>query len=550
MIGLIAILLPVLMLLVMFVWGLVIGLKRTRVRFICVALSFVGSLILALWVKNVESGAVLDFLTSKAGGNEFLSAVLGEEGLRDALLHCGGAIAAPWVFLGTFVLLCSVSAVVCSILFFVFRMGKKNESDVDDIDLYESGFIDLFGGYRLYGEISLFSDFGEQAFKNGGFIRVGVYALVQTMLTLFVILTPVVSTIDFVPVVIDSACEIGIVDKADGGDGLITQDKLLGTVDEINETLLVKAYRKLGGDALCHAMETFEVAGDEYHLHDEVGVIADFVMNIMKLYGKQIEDYTEAEIEILRAIDEDMHDSALLPTVAGDLIYLVTEGWLDPSGSRVVFGMEKPSFEKDTTSMVAEPFDHILEAFHKDAHDLEKLRADFDTMERTMEILIHNGVIGSMNAENTNTMVELLTHGNTIDLLLAEFDKNDSFEPLSDDITRIGMRAMGSTLKIPSGAGENYGQFTGDLANKLNVMNGEGLTAEEQKVQLTATIRENYAQQAGKELEMSDEVVGLYADVLIKEFEGKEDVTGEDLQKFFDSYAGIQSDDAQSEAVA
>ena len=545
MIGLIALLLPMVMLAVMFLWGLVIGLRRTRVRFICVAVSFVGSMLLALWVKNVESGAVLDFLTSKAGGNAFLSALLGEEGLRDALLHCGGAIAAPWVFLGTFVLLCSVSAVICSILFFVFRMGKK-ESDIDEIDLCESGYIDLFGGYGLYGEISLFSEFGEQAFKNGGVIRVAIYALVQTMLTIFVILTPVVSTIDFVPVVIDSATEIGLVQKEDGDKGIVTQDQLLETVDEINKTPLVKAYRVLGGDALCHSMETFAVEGDNYHLHDEFGVIADFVVNIMKLYGKQIQDYTEAEIEVLRAIDEDMHDSAFLPTVAGDLIYLVTDGWLDPTGSRAVFGMEKPNFDKDTTSMVAEPFDHILEAFHKDAHDLEKLRADFDTIERTMEILIHNGVVGSMNAENTNTMVELLTHGNTIELLLAEFDKNDSFEPLSDDITRIGMRAMGSTLKIPSGSGENYGQFTGDLASKLNVMNGEGLTVEEQKAELTITIRESYAQQAGKELEMSDEVVGLYADVLIKEFEGKEDVTDEDLQKFFDSYAGIQSEDAQS----
>ena len=151
--------------------------------------------------------------------------------------------------------------------------------------------------------------------------------------------------------------------------------------------------------------------------------------------------------------------------------------------------------------MFAEPFDHILEAFHNDAHDIKALRADFVTLEHIIEILVHSGVTQSMNEAQTNEMVELLTHGDTIDLLLAEFDLNPSFEPLSDDITKIGMRAMGSTLKIPSGSSENYGQFTGDLASKLNVMNGEGMTPEEQKAELTTTIRESYAQQAGKELE-------------------------------------------------
>ncbi len=546
MIGLIALLLPLAMFLVMTLWGLVIGLKRTRVRFICVALSFVGALILALSLKKVDTGALINSLISKVGDNEFLTALLEEASLRDALFNCGGAIIAPWVFLGAFVLLCSASAVVCGILFIVFRIGKKSNPEDDEVDFYESGYIDLFGGYGLYGEVSLFGDFGEMAFRNGGVLRIALYALVQTLLTLFVILTPVVSTVDFVPVVVDSACEMGLVQNEDGDKGLIGKDKLLTTVDEIDETALVKVYRVLGGNALCDSLSTFTLDGEEYRLNEEFGVISDFISNITKLNGKQVQDYTEAELAVLRDINADMNESVFLPTVAGRLIYLVTDGWLDESGSRAVFGVEKPVFDKDTTSMFAEPFDHILEAFHNDAHDIKALRADFVTLEHIIEILVHSGVTQSMNEAQTNEMVELLTHGDTIDLLLAEFDLNPSFEPLSDDITKIGMRAMGSTLKIPSGSSENYGQFTGDLASKLNVMNGEGMTPEEQKAELTTTIRESYAQQAGKELEMSDEVVGLYADVLIKEFEGKEDVTDEDLQKFFDSYSGIQSEDAQS----
>ena len=161
MIGLIALLLPLAMFLVMTLWGLVIGLKRTRVRFMCVAVSFVGALILALSLKKVDTGALINSLISKVGNNEFLTALLEEASLRDALFNCGGAIIAPWAFFGAFVLLCTGSAVVCGILFIVFRIGKKSDPEDDEVDFYESGYIDLFGGYGLYGEVSLFSDFGE-----------------------------------------------------------------------------------------------------------------------------------------------------------------------------------------------------------------------------------------------------------------------------------------------------------------------------------------------------------------------------------------------------
>ena len=475
--------------------------------------------------------------------NNVLSQILQEEGLSGALLQCIGAMTAPGIFLLLFTVLCVISGIICGILFFVFRFGRKRNSD-EGFDYHDAGYVDLIGDYGMYGEIDVHGEMDDDedtsARRRSGFIRVAIYAAAQVLLTCFVILTPVVSTLNFIPEVIDSVGEMGWVKGEDG------KTDLLKKTDELNETLLVKSYRALGGDAVCNTMATFKVADQKYTLHDEIGVLADFISNVSKLGGKQIQDYTDAEIEVLRAIDDDMHKSVFLPTVSGDLIYLVTDAWLDVSGTGSALGIAKPSFDKDTTSMFVDPFNHVLEAFHNDAHNVEALRADFTTLEHTMEILIRSGVIASMNESQTNSLVELLCKGDTLDQLLAEFDKNSSFAPLTDDITKIGMRAMGSTLKIPSGAteNENYEQFTGDLASKLNDMNSQGLTAEEQKAQLTVTIRETYSDQMGENLELSDEVVGLYADVLVKEFEGKEEITPEDMQKFFDSYSGVQSEDA------
>jgi len=538
-IGLLALLLPLVTLLIMFAWGLFLGLKRTRIRFICVAVSFVLSMIFAISIKHLHADTVLNFLNSSAiaGKSESLSVILGSEGLCETLLQFGGALISPWVFLIVFVLLCSISWIVCNLIFLISSMVRKNDPDLEEDEFRDDLYMDFYGDAEpLY----------EDRTKKKGIVRVAIYAVAQVLLTFFVILTPVVTTLDCVPAVLDAACEIGYVKKESQDANALKKDQIMGKLDEFNKSPLVVCYRALGGNAMCHELTAFEVEGQKYELHTELGYISDFVADIFKLNGLKIQNYTEAEIEVLRDIDAELHESVLLPVVAGDLIYIITDAWLDETGPRPILSMQKPKFEEDTTSMVAEPFDHILEAFHKDAHNIEALRADFDTVERTMEILIHSGVIASMNENQTNAMVELLNSGNTLEQLLAEFDKNPSFAPLSDDITKIGMRAMGSTLKIPSESGEAYNQFTGDLASKLSDMNSQGLTPEEQKTQLTATIRETYEQQAGEKLDLSDDVVGLYADVLVKEFEGKEEITAEDMQKFFDAYAGVKSDDSQS----
>ena len=43
---------------------------------------------------------------------------------------------------------------------------------------------------------------------------------------------------------------------------------------------------------------------------------------------------------------------------------------------------------------------------------------------------------------------------------------------------------------------------------------------------------------------MSDEVVGLYADVILEEFDGRDDVTADEMAQFFESYSGIEQPDA------
>ena len=195
--------------------------------------------------------------------------------------------------------------------------------------------------------------------------------------------------------------------------------------------------------------------------------------------------------------------------------------------------------------MVAEPFDLLLRGFHQDARDVSALVRDFDTAERIVEILVHDGVFESMKGDTTNNLIKILSGGTTVKSLLVELESNPSFTDLATSIKKIGMRAVVSSIKMEAAdveLGEQYvKEYSNEAADAINQFNAEGLTREEKKEKLTETLKENYATKTGKDMELEDEVVGIYADVLLDEFGDKENVTSEDVEAFFNTYAGIES---------
>ena len=525
--GLIAFLIAVVLAIV---WGMFIGVKRTRIRFICVLVSFMVALIMAFAFKNIHTVVMMEHLGPMLAnsGLEPLLFLWNSEPLHEVVSVCGGALIAPWVFMIVFVLLSVVSWLVCAVVFFIKSMYSKKIPVFDE-----------------YGEVVEEYGYEEAPRARRPFAQTVIYAVAQALLTVFVLLTPLVSTLNYLPDLVDEVAEAGILARESEDANALSANQLLSGMEGLNKTPLVVGYRLMGGNAICNGFARIEVDQQVSSLPVELKAITEFGLDMFRLYGLQIQDYTTNEIKLLREVDKDMNESVFLPVVSGEFIFHVTDAWLDENGPRPFLGMTKPVFDKNTTSMAAEPFDEILNAFHKDAYDVELLRDDFDTVERMMEILINNGVIDSMNENKTNLLVEILNDGPTVEQLAKECDKNPSFYPVKDDIIRIGMRSMGSSLKIPANAEQIYGQFTDDLASKVNSLNNDpNMTPEERKDALTASIRETYKDQSGKELNVTDEVIGLYADVLLEEFEGRQDITADEMNKFFEAYAGVESEDS------
>ena len=176
MVGFMSILIPVLAMLIAFAWGILLGLRRVRIRFITVAACLVVSLIVTFIAKDQTYSAIrplLEQLVSGAGstGTELLSFLQGTAPLQAALAACGGAVVAPAVFFAVFIALTVVSGIITYLVFLI------------------TGIVHLATGTGKPRRSPL---------------RILPYAVLQVLITVFVVMAPVASYVECLPPVVDA----------------------------------------------------------------------------------------------------------------------------------------------------------------------------------------------------------------------------------------------------------------------------------------------------------------------------------------------------------
>ncbi len=505
MVGFLSLLIPAVVILIAVAWGFALGVKRVQIRLICVGASFVIALIGAFIVKNIQYADLVGFMGSMEGdlAKEFLAFLNTNAPLQSVLTSAGGAVVAPIAFVAIFLLLAIASGIVCGIIFLITAILSPKP-------------------------------------KQKAPVRIIVFSVVQMLLTIFVIMTPLTTYLDFAPDVVDAVVEMGVLTENSENAEDVSVEKVRTFVNDLNKAPLCGIHRVLGGKALSNSLSSFVVGEETTTLSAEVGPISRFAANIIKLTKNNIKNYGDAEAKALRNLSDCFEESKLLPTVADEIIYGATDAWLDVSGENKFLGVERPKFEDPTTAMFSDAFQHILEAFHSDSKNIPQLRRDFNTLANLVQIMAEDKVFEAMQEPSTNAIVVKLSSGTTVQRMIEELGKNSSFKILIGDITNIGMRAIGSSLKIPENAEEIYQQFTDDIAASMNALKAAGMTREEQKTELTKTIKDAFAE-SGNQLNLDDEVVGLYADTLLEDFDNYETITSNDVAEFFQVFTEVAS---------
>lgn len=506
--GFLSLLIPVIMLLIVFAWGILLGLRRVRVRFICVAVSFILALIAAYTVKGVQYADLAAYLdgamqSASGVGADVWSFVQASETIQQVITASSGAIIAPIAFFAVFIALCTVSGIVSYLVFLIV------------------------------GIIRLVLKRGRRKRKP---IRILLYSVAQVVLTVIVVVTPVACFLDCLPPLLDAVATIEEKSENSENAELADLETVQNAVQDANKAPLIVVYRALGGRGLCSGLTSFEVDGQKTVLSKEVGSIANFAAQLYTLTDSDLEEYGAEESETIRKLNTYFGDSKLLSAVAGELIYGATDAWLDESGEGSFLGLAKPTMEGASATVFADSFDHLLIAFHGDARNTDALCADFSTVANIIEILANGGVFATFSDSDTDEMVQTLTSGNTVQLLVDELNKNSSLSILVDDIKAIGMRALGTSLQISDENKETFYQFTDEIAEVLNGVLADDKTVEEQKTEIAGSIREAYEKNTGEELPLDDSVIGLYAEVLLNDLAEYDTVTADDVANLFEAY--------------
>ena len=307
-------------------------------------------------------------------------------------------------------------------------------------------------------------------------------------------------------------------------------DMIKGIVSELNDSPAFVVYRSVGGGLLTDVFMTMHVADTDVKLEDEIDtylVLAGLVMDMLET--ESLTEYGTREADIMRQLGVHFGDSKILTPVAGDVLYGVTDAWLN---GEAFLGKEKPDLGEN--SALFDPFlQTLMEIIHGDAHQNEQLNADVITLTEMGAIMTEAGVLA--NLENTDELMSTLSGSGVIKQLITVLGTNNSMKRLIPEVTNLGVRAIGQTLNIPENVEAVYGQFMDEVASSLNEIKQ---LPEDQQVEALSGKLDTAFDNAG--IAIDEEVLDFYAASMVHDLitnNPNEEVTDADVQAFFLLYA-------------
>ncbi len=410
-----------------FLWGLLRGVARTRIRIISIAVSFVMAILCTVFLKSLLAGPwsmenlVVPLL------NSFEITILGDllnmsQTLNEVLLGCVGAIAAPILFVICFI--------VCSLITWI---------------IYQVVALCMHGTLRR---------------QNQGLrlkaVRLLPYAAVSALLLVMVLMVPVSVYSDIAPTVTDELTEAGILE----GETADTVNQVLDDyVKPLDESFSMKAFRTLGGNAICDLFTDFKVRDKTTNLNDEVGIVTDFGCNIYRLSKSEFTQYSSEEASVILAVADSFDRSELLPVIVGEVVYNAADSWL--KGDKFL-DIEKP----DMGGLFNPFFDTVLRILQKDAQNTDALQADIRTLAELISTLANHQIFAHLS--DPTALLTQLDSAGALDEIINCLGKNQSMKVLIPEITNLGIRAMADSLGIPADNLAIYEDLLDDIAQSLN----------------------------------------------------------------------------------
>lgn len=475
------------------VWAMFRGLAKARIRGISVLVCAILAVVITLLTRNsllngdLVNETILPLLQESENA-QIIELLQISQTLNITLLNVVVSLITPLMCLVIFMLLSFITWIAFLVVTMVFSQPLSDSND------------------RAVARLP----------------RSIVWGVVQGLAVVAIVLLPISSYAEVGEAVISGVVESGMIQEEADEEALrVTLEE---TVKPLNSGF-VSVYRALGGKALCNSITDFEVNEQKVHLADEVDSIASFAGNIIAISQSKMAEYGAYEASQFRAMADSFDESVLLPTIAGEIVYNVTDKW---QNGGTFMGAAKPSMG-EMGGLVDPFFNTLLDVLHDDSvpQRTEALQADIHTVGEMVALLAEKNVFANMS--NPDEMLTALGGDGVVTGLVTLLGQNESMKVLVPEITYMGVRAISSTLGIPADYQEVHGKFMDDVAYALNKT--RNLPEDQQVDTLTTDLKKSF-DEAG--IKIDPELINCFAVSMINDIvEPVETTTVADVEDFF-----------------
>ena len=291
-------------------------------------------------------------------------------------------------------------------------------------------------------------------------------------------------------------------------------------VHPITDNWFIKAgYNTVGRPAFTHMTETV-YKDTEFGLESEAIAATGLFGKVVDFTSSDFSKMDEQSVQDLHGIVDTLDDSVVIPEIMASLISGMCDNW---ASGETLLGMEKPALGE-----LLDPSVDVLLGLLATTEG-KTLVADLNTLLDVMDMLVRHEIFENLG--DSDKLMDILSQNpQLISELQATFEKNEHLAPMSAEIKRLCVRAVTQTLDM-----ENT-ELTGKLTDSINSYKDQP----EKLSQELGVIVQDYLDEQGVAATVGTELTDEMAAAIGKEFEGRDDVSEEEVIDFVLNYASTQ----------
>ena len=379
--------------------------------------------------------------------------------------------------------------------------------------------------------------------KEKGFFSTifgGILGAVQGLLIAAVVLLP---TAGFLGVAEDMRADLTSADKPE--ESVVIVEEFYETyLDELIASEPVMILRQFGGDMIFEKMTSVKVADEEVDMREEAKSIAEILVDSLPL------------------VDEDLNWKHLEPHHQNALRAILADVDANPYNASIIAGMLRGVCSAIGSESIPleleEPFNQFAIQLVNVFANTDKtiVAEDLTTLLEIYFILGDADVLAAFDSESgseldpKDLLIEKDEEGNTvIDNVITELNTNPRTVPIVTSLTKFSLQLMLDAFPATEALPEDvdievvYDNVKTGVNELLTEVNNPDATPEEKTESVASSLDETLKE---NNIALEEEVVNNIAAEIVKNFEGKEELTDEDINNALLAFYGAYADSIAS----